>query len=187
MSELKSKNLVNPKFLSTYLKPGFMIPDREVYLLSDVAVEELDEEGIEGVIFDVDNLLFLPGEFHVAKSVEPAFQRIISTFPSCIISNTDNERRAKLTEYFLENHNLYVVQSDIPKPHPEPFHEALKYLGTKPGKTAMFGDRIITDVAGANSVGLYSIKVEPLDLESERLRIRFARWLEDCCYRALTR
>ncbi len=45
----------------------------------------------------------------------------------------------------------------IGKPSPTIFLEALKRLGTRPEETAMIGDRVETDIAGAQKVGLITI------------------------------
>jgi len=45
----------------------------------------------------------------------------------------------------------------IGKPSPTIFLEALKRLGTNPGETAMIGDRIETDIVGAQNVGLITV------------------------------
>jgi len=48
----------------------------------------------------------------------------------------------------------------IGKPQPEIFRQALSRLGTPPEQTFMLGDRLETDIAGAQRVGLHTIFVE---------------------------
>jgi 4-nitrophenyl phosphatase len=45
------------------------------------------------------------------------------------------------------------------KPESEMFYVALKHLGTTPERTAMLGDRLDTDIAGARGIGLHTILV----------------------------
>jgi 4-nitrophenyl phosphatase len=42
----------------------------------------------------------------------------------------------------------------IGKPHPPMFEAALRFLGTSPAETLMIGDRLTTDIEGAQQVGL---------------------------------
>ncbi len=42
----------------------------------------------------------------------------------------------------------------IGKPHPPMFEAALRFLGTRPAATLMIGDRLTTDIEGAQRVGL---------------------------------
>ena len=48
------------------------------------------------------------------------------------------------------------------KPLLKNFHEGLKRLGTKKKNTVMVGDQLMTDVLGANRVGIRSILVIPV-------------------------
>jgi len=52
-----------------------------------------------------------------------------------------------------------VAPVSIGKPGPILFESALKRLGSRPENTAMIGDRLGTDIAGGNAVGLYTILV----------------------------
>ncbi|MBN2368759.1 HAD hydrolase-like protein [Candidatus Woesearchaeota archaeon] len=50
----------------------------------------------------------------------------------------------------------------------------MKFLGTLPEETAMVGDRLLTDIAGANRPGLFSIKVATI-YPNEPLMIKIVR------------
>lgn len=52
-----------------------------------------------------------------------------------------------------------VAPEVIGKPAPAIFHEALRRLSAQPGTTAMVGDRLETDIAGAHAAGLPAILV----------------------------
>lgn len=52
-----------------------------------------------------------------------------------------------------------VAPRVIGKPEAEVFHTALAMLGTQPDTTAMLGDRLDTDIAGAKRVGLRTVLV----------------------------
>lgn len=79
-----------------------------------------------------------------------------STLPVCVVSNID---RADL-ESALDFHNLdlpYVVTSEDArsyKPQPECFLAGLEMLGLAANEVLHVGDSLMSDVAGANALGI---------------------------------
>jgi len=175
---------------------GLLDPDIEIDSIADLTLEKLDKEGterehrrkpkkrIQALAFDIDNTLCGYRGTSIDERIRPQFEVLRGRFGDrmCIISNTDQRRRAQLEEYF----GMHVVQSAVRKPRAEPFLEALEYLRTSAEETAMIGDRLLTDIAGANRAGFYSIKVRPLHPRSEPLNIRIARFLENAVLRFYT-
>lgn len=71
-----------------------------------------------------------------------------------------------------------VAPITIGKPSPAMFLEALKRLNAQPENTAMLGDRLNTDIAGATAVGLHTILVltgitQPADLPNSAVQPDF--------------
>lgn len=166
-----------------HFSPRLLIPDLEVRDLSEINVSDLREKGIRGFVFDVDGTL---GRYH-CKRVHPNFRKAFHEMTldgmACIISNTySDERKAKLGSYF----GLHVVKSKLKKPAQEPFLEAAEYLQLMPSQIAMVGDRLLTDIAGAKSVGMYAIKVQAHGLLIEPLAMSIPRAIEQfvlACYK----
>jgi len=178
MSDLIHPDYLNPRFLFSNLRPRFLLPKARYASVADIDTDTLVGSGIHAVIFDVDNTLCRYHGTTVDDAVLGNFERMRARFNTCIISNTDGSRRAELEQHF----GMHVVQSRIRKPRPEPFLEALSYLGTAPGETAMIGDRLLTDIVGANRLGIYSIHVRPRHLLSEPLLVMLARGFEMAAY-----
>jgi len=145
------------------LRPCYLTPDLEVASIANINPDFLESIGIKGLAFDVDLTLAGYKKTKVDLIVANVFTELIKRFESYIVSNTNPERKRKLEEYF----GLPAVQTHVKKPFPEPFEEALERLGTEPAETAMIGDRPLMDIAGANRVGMYTIKAGPLRLISE--------------------
>ena len=158
---------------------GYIAPKMETESIAYLDVKRLHELGIRGVILDVDNTMTRFHGTSVDEAVTQNLERIKSGFATCIISNSTTERRRKLEDYF----GLPVVQSSVKKPNSEPFYEALKLLGTDASETCMIGDRLLTDIAGANRAKIYSIKVPALHLLSEPPTIWMARTFEQLMLR----
>ena len=53
----------------------------------------------------------------------------------------------------------YPVVIRAGKPRRRGFRELLTRLGVSPSEAVMVGDRRLTDVAGANRLGIYSIRI----------------------------
>ncbi|MBN1644719.1 YqeG family HAD IIIA-type phosphatase [Candidatus Woesearchaeota archaeon] len=157
-----------------YLRPEFLNPNLEVKNISNISISFLERQGIRGLIFDVDNTITKYRGTELDLRIKEHFLRLIEKFNSCIISNTTPERRKALEKYF----GLHIVQSTIKKPFSEPYDRALEYLQTLPSETGMIGDRLLTDIAGANKKGIFTIKVKPLKIFSEPLPHTIIRCLE---------
>ena len=98
----------------------------------------------------------------------------------CIISNCTDKRREELIERFP----LYVVPVRKRKPSPEPYREAERHFDIPPEQWAFVGDRILTDIVGANRAGWHSILVPPLAPETDPWFIAMARSYERLLWRA---
>lgn len=161
------------------LRPRYLAPNLEVRSIAHINPDFLKERGIKGLVFDVDNTLTPYHGHHIDGRVEDAFRELARQFKSCIISNATPERRRELQELF----ELDVVQSTVRKPFPDPFYEALSLLDTSESETAMVGDRLLTDVAGANKIGMFTVKVNALNFRSEPPHHTLVRFLESSLLR----
>jgi uncharacterized protein len=156
------------------LSPSLLCPDLEACSLNDIDIDELKAQGIDALLFDVDGTLC---HFHGTKTdsrVKDTYELMKENFKTYIVSNALSRRR-KLLEYYF---GTPAVQTDIKKPFPEPFEEALLCLGVDKSKAAMIGDRYLMDVAGANNAGIYSIKVKCIDLMQEPITTTLIRGIE---------
>lgn len=151
----------------------------DVKSLNEVPVADLRERGIRGAILDVDNTLCRYHGTSVDARVEEGYRRIINSFNSCILSNTDLDRMRQLEKYF----RIHAILTRARKPLPEAFTQATEYLNCKPGEVVMIGDRLLSDIAGANMAGLYTIRVQPLQRSSEPFKHTIARAFENSVYR----
>ncbi|MFH1722411.1 MAG: YqeG family HAD IIIA-type phosphatase [Candidatus Altiarchaeota archaeon] len=171
---------LNPLFFMDYANPRMLRPDLRVDSISEIDAEKLRDKKIRSLIFDVDNTLC---EYHgkgVDSSLKEKVEELNVVFNCCILSNTSSETRVEeLKKYF----NLPIAETLIKKPKREAFHAALKLLKTKPAETAMIGDRLLTDIAGANKIGIYSIKVKPLHPETEPTGLWIGRVFETILFR----
>lgn len=108
---------------------------------------------------DVDN-----SDFDVLDGAEEVLRELGKSFKLAIVSNTldwgDEDiaralERKNLTDYF--DAIVTSVDAGSRKPDPGIYQKALRLVGCAPCEVAMLGDRVDTDIAGANRVGITSI------------------------------
>ncbi len=148
----------------------YCTPDRRIASLLELDASELKKRGIKCLLFDADNTLFPHHASSADAAVVAKLRSLSKLFRFAIVSNKPGkERVAALGSYFNKKLKLgiYISKSKARKPCAEPFLEALEHLGAKPREAAMVGDKLFTDIAGAKMLGIYAIKVRPVDAASE--------------------
>lgn len=155
-------------------------PDRYVASTYVIDFEKLYEEGIRGLIFDIDNTL-VP---HGAPADERAialFERLKKIgFKCCLISN-NQELRVKMFNEKIQVDYVY----DAHKPSTKNYKKAMEIMGTDTTSTVFIGDQLFTDVWGAKRTGISNILVKPIH-PKEEIQIVLKRRLEKIvlyCYK----
>lgn len=151
---------------------SMFFPDE--YLESAYAVnyEKLYQEGVRGLLFDIDNTLVPHGAPADKRAVE-LFERLRKIgFKSCFLSNNQIQRVAsfneKIGERFIENAHKPAVRN---------YQKAMELLGTDCSNTVFIGDQLFTDIYGAKRAGIRNILVKPIH-PKEEIQIVLKRYLE---------
>lgn len=71
-----------------------------------------------------------------------------------------NNRSPARVERFCRDLGIDYV-GHAGKPSPRGYRQAMEKAGVTPGETAMLGDKLLTDVLGANRSGAWAVMVEP--------------------------
>jgi putative hydrolase of the HAD superfamily len=86
-------------------------------------------------------------------------------YPLTVVTNGfDEVQRVKMDSSGLTRYFTHVVTSErarAKKPAVEIFRFALEQNGITPGETAMIGDNLLTDIAGAQASGIESVFYNP--------------------------
>ena len=150
-----------------------LYPNAYISSLMDVEPEFLAEEGIRGLILDLDNTLvawktgaFESGMIKHLKSYKDMGIKL------CVVTNAMNKRVAALVKPLGIP---WVARAG--KPSRRPFIKALKILGTTEAETAVVGDQLFTDILGGNRMGLFTILVMPIS-KREFIGTKFVRLAE---------
>jgi HAD superfamily phosphatase (TIGR01668 family) len=139
----------------------------------DIEASFFIENGIKGVLLDIDNTL----STHNAKTPFPPVKGWIEAMKGAgltllLVSNNHPPRIAP----FAGKIGLPFV-SDAKKPLSVGYKKALIQLKMKKSEVCAVGDQIFTDIIGANLFGIKSVFVFPKEPEKS-LPFRFKRAIE---------
>jgi len=135
---------------------GLLRPKQTVDSVKDIDYEQLRERGISGLLFDLDNTLGPRRPCRLTPSVLALLQRLeVMGFRVGVLSN----RRGVGDPVIDELAEQFPLLQRAGKPRRAGFRALLDELGVAPPHAAMIGDRYLTDVIGANRMGMLSIRV----------------------------
>lgn len=119
-------------------------------------------EFCKGIVFDVDQTLVVYGETIVQEPITTLVKTIKERYKCCLLSNYKAGGKNNRLEKISELLDIKLILSKEKKPSPVAFHTALSFLQLKPHEVVMVGDRIFTDIMGANAYGLYTVLQKPI-------------------------
>lgn len=148
-------------------------PDEDVASAYVVPYDTLYQEGIRGVIFDVDNTLVPHGA--------PADERARRLFAHlrklgmevCLLSNNKEPRVAAFASEV--GGAKYIYKGG--KPGRAGYLRALDRMKVDKNQAVFVGDQLFTDVFGAKRAGIYAYLVKPIH-PKEEIQIVLKRRLE---------
>lgn len=145
-----------------------LLPAMMTDALTDLTVEFLSERGIRLLMLDFDNTI-VP---YTTNIPEPEMEQWLKTvtasnIPVCVVSNSHNDR----VKVFCKSYGIDCI-THSKKPFPKGIRQCLKKYGMKPEDCALVGDQIFTDTLGANSAGVRSILVKPINNHNFWLKAR---------------
>ncbi len=133
-------------------------PKKSFKSIYDIDLIALMNEGISGLILDIDNTLVGHGIIEADKKVVDWVQGAQDKgFKLCIVSNNTETRVIKFTES-LKIPAIHRAQ----KPRGRAFLTGAKIMELDRAAVAVIGDQIFTDIIGGNRLGMMTILVEPV-------------------------
>lgn len=135
--------------------PKILRPDICAKSVYDINYAELRSRGITGLIFDIDGTL-VPHGMPPESETAALFEKLGREGFSAVLLTDNDLKRAKT--FALSVGVPYIC--DAEKPKKRGFIEAMRMLGTESDKTAVVGDRLLSDIYGANRCGIFSVFVE---------------------------
>lgn len=161
-----------------------MVLLRPTYLINgdvtDIDLAQLKQDGLRGLIFDLDSTLMAPHSGKITPQVAVWLHEARDNFQVAIVSNN---KRAKYIDEVRELLQMPVI-GKAAKPRRWAFFEVLKSWELEAGQVAVIGDRPLTDVLGGQRAGMKTVLVWPLKTMREPEWITMMRKLERCVIRS---
>lgn len=146
-----------------------LIPNIRLGSIFEITPELLKSRNISLLMLDLDNTI---APYRGEETSEMLMKWMDSLKESgvklAIVSNT----RTKRAKIFAEKLNIAYVDH-AHKPFTAITRDVMKKLGAEPSEAALAGDQIFTDVLCANSAGIMSIIVKPIDLKNVFYLLRY--------------
>ncbi|SVD39233.1 uncharacterized protein METZ01_LOCUS392087, partial [marine metagenome] len=145
------------RFLLMPFRPTLLQTYLAVNRFTDVPIDQLKADGIQGVLIDADGTM---GPHHTRKFSQEVIEHVNKMIDSglkvAIYTNAFEDR-------FYQFQNIAVVTDVPPKPDRRGFEKAMKsFLGLNdPNAVCMIGDNFITD-GGAGLAGMRFIHIRPV-------------------------
>jgi len=152
-----------------YFRPTLQAPSLDL-----ISVEQLVQDGIRGLIIDLDNTMTPWNAVEVGAQVAEWFIKVKSAgIRACVVSN--NKKRQRVAVVAEQLGIPFVFRAT--KPRGRAFRSGMELLGTGHKDTAVIGDQLFTDILGGNRLGLYTILVTPIN-DQEFIGTRIMRQME---------
>lgn len=158
------------------------LPD--IYQKSIYAIdyESLKNAGIKIILFDLDNTITPISAATPSKKVLDLFEDIKKMGLKPIIMSNSNKKRV---EPFKDGLVVDAACSSA-KPLKRKYKKILNVYGVKPSEVASIGDQLLTDVFGANRMGMTSILVNQLS-KNDFKRTKLNRVIENAIIKHYTK
>lgn len=152
-----------------YFRPTFQAPSLDL-----ISVEQLVQDGIRGLIIDLDNTMTPWNDVEVGPKVAEWFIKVKAAgIHACVVSNNKERQRVAVVAERLGIPFVFRAT----KPRRRAFRAGMDRLGTGNKDTAVIGDQLFTDILGGNRLGLYTILVTPIN-DHEFIGTRIMRQME---------
>ncbi len=140
------------------LSPDLIVPGTVLNL----PVAKLQQQGIRGIIFDVDDTLVPLRQPTISPEVLAWVQDLQRYFQIWLVSNNISNQRIRTIAQIVGVPHIHWAA----KPSRRALRRALQAMDLPTEQVAIVGDRLWTDVLAGNRLGLMTILVSPLPLNS---------------------
>lgn len=148
------------------------MPDMTGGSVFELPYDRFRDEGIKGLIYDIDNTLVMHGAPPNQRCVELFAKLKDMGFSVFILSNNGVDRVKSFADTVGADY-LYKAH----KPSKDGYLRACEKMGIGADEAAAVGDQIFTDIWGARRSGIRAVMVDPID-SREEIQIKLKRLLE---------
>jgi HAD superfamily phosphatase (TIGR01668 family) len=136
----------------------YLIPDMKFKNISEIDLENLKNQGIKGIIMDLDDTL-LPSDIKLNKDIIDSWLlKAKKEFSLFVVSNNS---RPDYVKKFCDNFEIpYIARAS--KPRSKHLIRAINQMKLNKSDVIIVGDRITTDILAGKILGIKAFLVAPL-------------------------
>jgi hypothetical protein len=149
-------------------------PDFNIESIYDIDIMQLDEIGIKALFFDLDSTTMKSKSGKFSYKTLQFLKDLSTNFKIAIITNNKNY-------HYIKNARSQTdipIYADARKPNTDVIKRACIDLNVDIEKTAMIGDRPLSDILAGKNAGMTTILVDSISKDEENFLVRFVRFLE---------
>ena len=152
----------------------FVKPDYNLKRIYDIDLEDLKNQGIKGMLFDLDSTLMASKSAQYSKEILDWLSVVRKDFFIAVVSNNHNKKYIEKVSAVSD----FPLLFDAAKPKTQKVEAFLKQYNIKPEDCALVGDRPLTDIVCGQRLGCKTILVDSITADTEAKIVRFVRFLE---------
>lgn len=157
----------------------FIKPDYNLKNIYEIDLEDLKNQGINALLFDLDSTLMGSKTGCYTPETLEWLEKVKQDFFVGVVSNNGNPEYIKKVTACSD----FPVVFEAHKPDTKVAKFFMEKHGLNPQTTCFVGDRPLTDILCGKYLGCKTILVDSITADIEKPIVRFARCLERCCIR----
>ena len=157
----------------------FIKPDYNLKNIYEIDLEDLKNQGINALLFDLDSTLMGSKTGCYTPETLEWLEKVKQDFFVGVVSNNGNPEYIKKVTACSD----FPVVFEAHKPDTKVAKFFMEKHGLNPQTTGFVGDRPLTDILCGKYLGCKTILVDSITADIEKPIVRFARCLERCCIR----
>lgn len=158
------------------------VPDKHAQSIYRIDYEGLKNQNIKLLIFDLDNTIAPANEKMPRKDAINLMYDLKEMGFNIVLMTNNKKSRVEIFRNTLEIDTCASAK----KPLSKNYKRILKIYKVEPEEVAAIGDQLLTDVYGANKMGITSILVNPISKYDMRIT-RFNRKIEKILFKKMAK
>ena len=152
----------------------FIKPDYNLKSIYDINLDELQNQGIKAMLFDLDSTLMASKSGIYTDETYSFIRSVQEKFFMAVVSNNTNKKYMEKVRKVTD----FPILFEACKPRTGVVRKFLSEHNIEPKDCVLVGDRPLTDILCGKFLGCKTILVDSITADKEHKIVRFVRALE---------